>query len=67
MRRSSVIRTEAYNGNGSSGPDTAYVVDFYENDRLVESRFFPNKSIYYVEDAARNWDTGVIKNDKRTN
>tara|TARA_Y100000389_G_C17441482_1_gene508848 strand:+ start:1831 stop:2028 length:198 start_codon:yes stop_codon:yes gene_type:complete len=65
MRRSSVIKRQAYTGDDySSGPDTAFVVEFYENEHLVETRMFPNKSIHYVEDAARNWDNGVIKNDK---
>lgn len=64
MRRSSVIRTEPYISDGFSGPDTTLVVDFYENDRLVETRQFPNKSRYYVESAAENWNNGIIKNDK---
>jgi hypothetical protein len=65
-RRSSVIRQQAYNTNGSEGPDTCYVVDMYENELLVETRELPGKSIYYAEACARNWDKGTI-DDKQSN
>jgi len=38
-----------------------YVVDFYENDMIVETRELPGKSIYYAQDAAENWLNGVLK------
>lgn len=63
-RRSSVIRHQPYNSGGSKGPDTCYVVEMYENDRLIEKRELPGKSLYYAEDCARNWDQGIIDNDK---
>jgi len=37
-----------------------YVVDFYENDALVETRELPGKSIYYAQDTAENWLNGII-------
>lgn len=49
--RHSVIR------NGSDG----YVVDLYENNKLVESRSIPGKSMSYAEDVSHNWDTGLIQ------
>lgn len=63
-RRSSVIRQRPYNSNGSKGPDTYYIVEMYENDTLIETRELPGKSLYYVEDCARNWDNGIINDDK---
>lgn len=63
-RRSSVIRQQPYNDSGSKGPDTCYVVDMYENDKLIETRELVGKSFYYAEDCARNWDQGIIDNDK---
>lgn len=64
MRKSSVIRQVPFFGNGNDGPDTMYVVDFYENEKKVATTEFPNKSIHYVESAARNWDNGILKNGK---
>lgn len=66
-RRSSVIRQQAYNSGGSKGPDTCYVVDMYENELLIETRELPGKSLYYAESCARNWDKGIIKDDKQSN
>jgi hypothetical protein len=63
-RRSSVIRQRPYHGNGSAGPDTYYVVEMYENEKLIETRELPGKSFYYAESCARNWDQGIIKDDK---
>ena len=63
-RRSSVIRQRPYNDSGSKGPDTCYVVDMYENDKLIETRELVGKSLYYEEDCARNWNEGIIDNDK---
>lgn len=63
--RHSTIRQKAYIENGSSGPDTTYVVDFYEDGSKVETKEFPNKSIHYVESAARNWDLGILNNENK--
>ena len=64
MMRTSTVRQIPYVGSGTSGPDTIYVVDFYENSIKIETREFVNKSVHYAESAARNWDAGIIKNDK---
>ena len=61
MTRRAVIRKEMYNGNGSAGPDTTYVVDLYSDNKLVEERPLPGKSIHYAEDVAENWENGLIK------
>lgn len=61
MSRKAVIRKEPYFGKGAKGPDMTYVVDLFENNELVESRQLPNKSIYYAEDVAENWESGLIK------
>jgi hypothetical protein len=60
--RSSVIRTIPYIAQGSKGPDTIFVVDFYEDNKKVSTQEFVDKSIHYAESAARNWDQGIIKN-----
>ena len=64
MNRKSVIRKTTYSGNDLRGPDTTYVVDLFENDKLMESREIPGKSIYYANDVAENWENGIIKLDK---
>jgi len=38
-----------------------FVVDLYENDRLVQTRSLPGKSYYFAEDVAFNWESGVIR------
>jgi hypothetical protein len=62
--RTSVIRQQPYNNGSSKGPDTCYVVEMYENEKLIETRELVGKSLYYAEDCARNWDQGIIDNDK---
>jgi len=35
-------------------------IDYYDiNGEFVQSEHFPNKSVYYVEDAAENWTLGI--------
>lgn len=61
--RSSIIRrvmVAGSNNSGSSGPDSMYVVDLYENDQLLESRELPGKSKYYADDVSENWENGII-------
>lgn len=53
--RHSIIRTVKINDI-----DT-FVVDLFENDKLVESRALPGKSVHYANDVSENWDTGIIK------
>jgi hypothetical protein len=40
--------------------DDIYEVDFYEDRQLIGTVSYPDKSIYYVEDAAYNYVTGVM-------
>ena len=47
--RSSVIRTIPYIAQGSKGPDTIFVVDFYEDNKKVSTQEFVDKSIHYAE------------------
>ena len=47
--------------NVAAGGDSMYVVDFYENGKLVQSRSLPGKSRYYAEDVAENWESGLIQ------
>lgn len=61
MSRKSVIRKRTYSSEDLRGPDTTYVVDLFENEKLVESREIPGKSIYYANDVAENWENGIIK------
>ena len=64
MARNARIRKVEYVGNGTRGPDTAYVVDMFDGDTMVESRTLPNKSIHYAEDVVENWENGIIPNNK---
>ena len=61
VSRTAKIRKVVWAGNGSSGPDTCFVVDLYEGSRLMESRELIGKSVYYAEDVAENWETGIIQ------
>ena len=63
-KKTAKIRKEVYAGNGSSGPDTIYVVDLFEGHKLMESRQLLGKSIHYAEDVAENWESGIIKLNK---
>jgi hypothetical protein len=38
----------------------AYFVEFYIDEKLIETRDFPNKSLYFVEDAAENYTMGIL-------
>lgn len=55
MCRHSKINLVSYCDHGNAGPDTAYVVEMFEDDTLVESRILPGKSRLYAEDLAENW------------
>jgi hypothetical protein len=46
--------------------DGVFVVDMYLDDQLLESRKLPGKNIYYAEDTAENWETGIIKLEENT-
>jgi len=36
------------------------VVEMWEDGVLIETRHFPDKSVYYIQDCADNWENGVI-------
>ena len=59
--RNSIIKYVQYNSTGSAGPDTCFVVDLYEDGKLLESRQLLGKSRYYAEDVAENWRNGIIQ------
>ena len=63
-KKTAKIRKTIYAGNGSSGPDTVFVVDLFEGNKLMESRQLLGKSIHYAEDVAENWESGIIKLNK---
>lgn len=47
--------------NPAAGGDSMYVVHLYENNKLVQTRELPGKSLHYAEDVAENWETGIIQ------
>jgi len=55
--RSYNIRTEPVNDIIT---DRVLVLDLIENNEVVDSRTFPDKSYYYYESAGENWMTGVL-------
>jgi hypothetical protein len=38
-----------------------YVVDLFENEKLVESRRLEGKSMAFATDVSNNWDSGLIQ------
>jgi len=44
--------------------DKGFFVEFYEDDKLVESRNLYEHSEIYAENAAENWVIGVIRESK---
>jgi hypothetical protein len=55
MNRKSVIRT-VVEEHGE-----VFVVDLYENGRLIQTREIAGHNRYYAEDLAENWETGIIQ------
>lgn len=41
--------------------DEMYVVDLWEDGKLIQTRELPNSNYLYAQDLAENWDTGVIQ------
>jgi hypothetical protein len=35
-------------------------VELWEDDVLIETRHFPDKSMAYIQDCADNWESGMI-------
>lgn len=63
--RKAVIRN-AYVDNKAL-KEKIYVVDLYENNKLIESRHLPDKSLYYAEDVMENWENGIIQIENTEN
>tara|TARA_Y100000389_G_C17471232_1_gene531242 strand:- start:19194 stop:19400 length:207 start_codon:yes stop_codon:yes gene_type:complete len=41
-------------------PDGTHKIDYYNiSGDLFHEEYFPNKSVFYVEDAAKNWASGI--------
>lgn len=49
------------NESGSAGPDSMYVVDLFEDNKLVQTRELPGKSKSYADDVVENWNSGLIQ------
>lgn len=62
--RSSIIKFVQYHANGHAGPDACFVVDMYQDGKLIESRALPGKNKHYAEDVAENWENGIIMEEK---
>jgi len=41
--------------------ESGYSITYSINGQNVKAEQFPNKSIYFVEDAAKNWLSGIKK------
>ena len=52
-RSGSSLRAEIHDN------EDGYAIEFYINNVLQQKETFPAKSIYYVEDAAHNWISGI--------
>lgn len=37
-----------------------YFIDFYDNEKYVDTLHYPNKSYHYVESAAENYTLGIL-------
>ena len=57
MNRTSAIRKVKLDGDQGE----MFIVDLYENGKFIQSRELPGKNIFYAEDLAENWETGVIQ------
>lgn len=63
--RHSIVRLKPYVGNGTRGPDTMYVVELYENQKLIEERELPGKSKHFADSVSENWDGGIINYENK--
>ena len=63
-KRHSSIRKVTCDENTNRGPDSMFVVDLYENNKLIETRELPGKSSHYAYDVSERWDSGIINMEK---
>ena len=54
FRHSEIRREKTHDGE-------VYVVDLWEDGKLVQTRRLDGKSFYYAEDVSKNWDNGLIQ------
>jgi hypothetical protein len=40
-----------------------YFIEFFKDDKPVDTVHYPNKSLYFVEDAAENYTLGILNID----
>lgn len=38
-----------------------YVVDLWEDGKLIQTRELPDNNFYYAQDVSENWDRGLIQ------
>ena len=38
----------------------SYFVEYYKDDKLIDTRDYPNNSLYFVEDAAENYTLDIL-------
>lgn len=55
------VQVQGNNESGSAGPDSMYVVDLFEDNKLVQTRELPGKSQSYAKDVVENWNSGLIQ------
>lgn len=60
MSRTAKI-VKKFNNASSRGPDVLYTVELWEDDNYVGLMDTTGKSLYYAQDVAENWETGIIK------
>ena len=60
LKRHSQIRLKPTTNKSNGLPDPIFVVDLYENDKLVETRELPGKNKIYAMDVSDRWDLGLI-------
>lgn len=64
MSRKAEIRSvpvAGSNESGSNGPDKMFIIDLYENNKLVQTRELRGKSQAFANDVVENWNAGLIK------
>lgn len=63
MRKAEIrkVQVQGNNESGSAGPDSMFVVDLFEDNKLIQTRELPGKSQSYAKDVVENWNSGLIQ------
>jgi hypothetical protein len=61
MSRRAVIRREYAAVPDDPDNREMFVVDLFEDNKLVQTRVLPDKSIHYAQDVVENWESGLIQ------